>query len=128
MEMSREAEDVGGGVRERAGWGLLECWTHSQTHPHQHGQYSKINLYASNLIGRGGSQKLRTAYTHVVVVSMVSQEEVQRVTQQQLRLNFSHGDVAVCVCVDSVGRAYGRLCWQQPLDAVAVVWPPSGET
>lgn len=71
----------------------------TQTHPHQHGQYSKINLYASNLIGGGGSQKLRTAYTHVVVVSMVSQEEVQRVTQQQLQLNFSHGDVAVCVCV-----------------------------
>lgn len=28
---------------------------------------------------------------------MVSWEEVQRVTQQQLRLNFSHGDVAVGV-------------------------------
>lgn len=99
-------------MRERAGWGLLEHWTHSQTHPHQHGQYSKINLYASNLIGGGGSQKLRTAYKHVVVVSMVSQEEARRVTQQQLRLNFSHGDVAVCVCVcvDLRGRAYGRLC------------------
>lgn len=106
----------GGGVRERAGWGLLEHWTHSQTHPHQHCQYSKINLYASNLIEGlifsvgGESQKLRTAYKHVVVVSMVSQEEAQRVTQQQLRLNFSHGDVAACARVDSVGRAYGRLC------------------
>lgn len=38
---------------ERVHWGLLhhrDTCTHSQTHPHQHCEYSKINLYTPDLI------------------------------------------------------------------------------
>lgn len=113
------------GVRERAGWGLLKRWTHSQTHPHQHCQHSKINLYASNLIGgEGGIPKathcLQTCCGGFHGVAGGGSKSYAATTPTEL-FAWRRGRVRV----NSVGRAYG---WQQQLDAAAVVWPPSGET